>query len=353
MNRLIQVFRVGTHTDSAGVERTFSAEDLRAIADKFDPEKGAAPIVKGHPKTDDPAFGWIERFLFEAASGILYAVPKEVDPTFMAEVSAGRFRRVSIALYSPDSPHNPMPGMYYPRHVGFLGAAAPAVKGLKAANFHDDNEGFLMFDLNDDKQTGKFSEAIANAFATALVKIGFKPAVEPPKGDPGDPKATAEYQALEAQRVEIEQKLEAEQKARADLEAKQARQDIAAFTDKLADEGRLTPNEATRITEVLFALDGAAEIEFTEGEGDKAQKVKAKPIDMLRDVLKGLPKRIHFSEFSGKDKDGLSNIGFDAPPDAQVAAGKMGLHRRATAYMAEHQGVDYLSAVSIVERGLN
>jgi len=357
MNRTFQVFRTGTHTDSSGVERTFTAEHLRAIADKFNPDTGAAPIVKGHPATDDPAFGWVDRFLFEETSGILYAVPKQVDQAFAEDVRAGRFSRVSIALYPPTAKNNPVPGMYYPRHVGFLGAASPAVTGLKAANFNADNEGFLMFDLNDDKQTSKFSEVIATAFTAALVKLGFKPgeAIQSTliEGNVPDPKASTEYKELETQRLTMETQFNDEKKARLALEQKVARAEIAAFTETQITEGRLSPAEGLRMTEILFALEAnaGAEIEFAEGEGAEQKTVKAKPASLLRDIITGLPKRIEFGEIAGKSKDGLSSIGFTAPEGALVSGGeRIDLHRRATAYAEEHK-VDYLDAVSIVSRG--
>ena len=66
-------------------------------------------------------------------------------------VRAGRFKKVSASFYTPDSPHNPVPGVYYLRHVGFLGAQPPAVKGLAPVpvNFAegDTEEGCVSFDF--------------------------------------------------------------------------------------------------------------------------------------------------------------------------------------------------------------
>lgn len=353
MNRTFPVFRVGTHTDSAGVERTFTAEDLRAIADKFNPEVGQAPIVKGHPADDDPAFGWIDRFLFEETSGVLYAVPREVEPGFAAEVKAGRFRRVSMALYSPNSKSNPVPGVYYPRHVGFLGAAAPAVSGLKAVNFNDAKEDYLMFEGNDEKTMHKFGETIANAFATALTKMGFKPAADPAPADPPAPsvKDSPEYQAAEAAREAAEaeaKRLRDESKAAAD---KAARQGCAAFTEGLVKDGKLTPAEAPGVTEVLFALDDENELEFTAGEGDDEKTVKAAPRKILSDMLKGLPKRIDYTEHAGRGENDLAAIGFNAPAGSTVDPARLEQHQRIAAYAAE-KGISYEQAIPFIERGV-
>lgn len=353
MNRTFPVFRVGTHTDSAGVERTFTHADLRAIADKFDPNVGQAPIVKGHPADDDPAFGWIDRFLFEETSGVLYAVPKEVEPGFAAEVQAGRFRRVSMALYSPNAKSNPVPGVYYPRHVGFLGAAAPAVSGLKAVNFHDSKEDFLMFESADEKTLHKFGETIANAFATALTKMGFKPAADPAPPDPpaASVKDSPEFKAAEAARETAEAEAKRLREESQAAKATAARQGCAAFTEGLVKDGKLTPAEAPGVTEVLFALDDETEIEFTAGEGDKAKTVKAPPRKILSDLLKGLPKRIEYAGVSDPSGSDLSAIGFEAPRGATVDPSRLEQHQRIAAYAAE-KGISYEQAIPFIERGV-
>lgn len=348
MNRIIPVFRTGTHTDSAGTARTFTADQLRAIADRFNADSGAVPIVKGHPASDDPAFGWVDRFLFEETSGTLYAVPKDVDAAFASEVRAGKYRRISLALHAPTSPSNPQPGMYYPKHIGYLGAATPAVTGLKAANFA--TEEILMFDFNDDAQVSKFSEVLGRT----LIKLGFKPPADPGTPPPApdvDVTKSAEYQESEAKRIALEEKLATTEAAHQKLAAEQQRAECAAFAEKLADAGKLTPVEATNLAHVLFAmcaLDG--ELTFTAGEGDKATEVKGKPAELLRGIFEKLPKRIEFGELSGQGDDGLTEIGFTAPDQRPVSAAKMDLHRRALAYAAHHK-CDYLEAVSTIESG--
>jgi len=50
-------------------------------------------------------------------------------------VNKGRYKKISASFYSPNYPFNPAPGSYYLKHVGFLGAVPPAVKGLGDARF--------------------------------------------------------------------------------------------------------------------------------------------------------------------------------------------------------------------------
>lgn len=349
MSRIFQVFRAGTHTDSSGVERTFTADDLRAIADKYSFSDHPAPIVKGHPQHDDPAYGWVDRFMYEETGQVLYAVPRDLDPSLVAENQAGRFRRVSIALYAKDDKNNPMPGVWYPRHVGILGAAAPAVKGLKAVNFTDNGEGFLMFDPKDEEHVSKFSEAIVSGFAKAFPWLAKKPEGAAPATP--DVTQSAEFKELDAKRVELENQLNTEKADKAKLATAARRTEVAAFAEKLTADGKITPAEKKVVTELLFTLSTAeGELTFTEGEGTAKKETKVKPIDAAKTFLGGLPQRIRYQSLSNPGDGGLETIGFTAPENSTVSADAMDLHRRAVAY-SEEKKIPYMDAVTIIERG--
>ncbi len=133
----IEVFKTGKHTDANGNSAEYTANDIEQIAAKYNESvesdnSSVAPIVKGHPKTDDPAYGWVERL--KVTGEKLLAKVKDIVPEFAEEVKAGRFKKVSIALY----PGNML------RHIGFLGAMAPAIKGLEPVAFEDKGE-YLEF----------------------------------------------------------------------------------------------------------------------------------------------------------------------------------------------------------------
>lgn len=106
----IEVFRPGTFRPMGGEPITYSAADLRAIADAYDAEGAPAPVVVGHPEVDSPAFGWVKRFDFDPGAGRLFAELDEIEPQFAEMVKAGRFRKVSMAFFSPQASHNPVPG---------------------------------------------------------------------------------------------------------------------------------------------------------------------------------------------------------------------------------------------------
>lgn len=129
----IEVFRVGTFSDMSGTKQTIGRQTLASIAASYNAEDNPAPVVIGHPETDAPAFGWVDRLFVE--NDVLKATVRDVVPEFADAVKAGRYKRVSISLFTPDSTANPTPGDFHLRHVGFLGAQAPAVSGLKPVKF--------------------------------------------------------------------------------------------------------------------------------------------------------------------------------------------------------------------------
>jgi hypothetical protein len=117
----------------AGATVEFSAAELEASAKAYDPSKHEAPIVIGHPAADAPAYGWVKTLAF--AEGGMQAGPDQLDPAFAEAVGRGSYKKVSASFYAPNSSANPVPGVYYLRHVGFLGAQPPAVKGLRQVEF--------------------------------------------------------------------------------------------------------------------------------------------------------------------------------------------------------------------------
>jgi len=150
----IPIFRPGRHTSRQGEAIEFTEARLRASAAAYDPAKHEAPIVVGHPKTDAPAYGWVRSL--EYGEDGLAAIPDQVDTDFAEMVQAGRFKKVSASFYPPGHPSHPIqdgPGSdaYYVRHVGFLGAQPPAVKGLKAAEFADDEEGVVEVEFSEEE----------------------------------------------------------------------------------------------------------------------------------------------------------------------------------------------------------
>lgn len=118
----IPIFRGGWQTDGNG--RVWDGDDLieKAIS-AFDPKQHEPPVVVGHPRHDAPAFGWVEGLKKEG--DLLLAKFRDVVPEFTEAVKKGLYKKRSAAFY-PDGRL---------RHVGFLGATPPAVKGLADVAF--------------------------------------------------------------------------------------------------------------------------------------------------------------------------------------------------------------------------
>jgi hypothetical protein len=142
----IQIFRAGRHVAADGSAVEFTQADVDGAIAAYDPKLHEAPIVIGHPRDNAPAFGWIGG-LGAKPGGLIEASVSQLDPAFAEEVRAGKWKKVSASFYRPDSPANPKPGSWYLRHVGFLGAQPPAVKGLAPVSFAGGDADFVELDL--------------------------------------------------------------------------------------------------------------------------------------------------------------------------------------------------------------
>lgn len=138
-----EVFKTGEHSDSSGNKASYSEQDLDKIATIYNSRikenpSFQAPVVKGHPKNDDPAYGWVE--MLKRKGNSLFAKVKQLAPEIINEIKQGRFKNISIALY-PD---------LLLRHIGLLGAIPPAVKGLQPVTFNN-GDSYASFSLEYDK----------------------------------------------------------------------------------------------------------------------------------------------------------------------------------------------------------
>jgi hypothetical protein len=136
-HHLFQIFRAGTHRTMSGVSLDFSEHDLQVTAAAYSPANQAAPLVLGHPEDDQPAYGQVQGLFVKDGDLFAQAV---VNAALEALVKSGRYRHVSASFFSPFSSNNPTPGVYYLRHVGFLGAMPPAVKGMTPPEFAEPSE---------------------------------------------------------------------------------------------------------------------------------------------------------------------------------------------------------------------
>lgn len=132
----IEIFKGGKQTDSSGREHD-GDELIEKAVSTFDAGHHEPPLVVGHPKDNSPAFGWVEGLKTAVKDGkkVLLAKFKQVVPAFVELAEQGVYKKRSASFY-PDGRL---------RHVGFLGGAAPAVKGLADVEFSDDGEDVFEF----------------------------------------------------------------------------------------------------------------------------------------------------------------------------------------------------------------
>lgn len=370
--KTLHIFKHGKQTTSAGDSLFFSEADIAATARLYDPKKHEAPIVIGHPKVDAPAYGWIGSLSFDPKDGLI-ANPTQVDPSFSEMVAAGRFKKISASFYPPDSAANPTPGFYYLRHVGFLGAEPPAVKGLKPVEFGEDNTGVVTVEFSEysDSLLARMMRRVREYF---IAKEGLEKAdqiipdwdintlereairesmreQEPstqfnePKPTPKETTVTAEEKAaLEAENQQLKQKM-AELNAAQIKAAQTARHtEHLNYAESLVTAKKLPPAHKELVVAVLDAVVTEQPLEF--GEGEHKQPI-AKGFKAFLDTL---PTSVLFSETATKDRAGApSTVDFSAPQGATVDSEQLAKHGKALEYAAKH-GVDYITAVRQVEK---
>ncbi|MDR6915094.1 plastocyanin [Pseudomonas sp. 3296] len=139
----LHIFKPGTHTAQCGTTLNFTETDLAATVAAYNPALHEAPLVIGHPQHNAPAAGWVKS-LSATAHGLI-AEPQQIDATFAEQIAKGSYKKISASFYHPTAPNNPVPGVYYLRHVGFLGAQPPAVKGLRPIELAEGEPGVIQF----------------------------------------------------------------------------------------------------------------------------------------------------------------------------------------------------------------
>lgn len=344
----------------SGETLSFSEADLAGAAAAYDPAAHEAPLVVGHPAQNAPAYGWVGAVAVR--DGALVATPRQVEPAFAEMVQAGRFKKVSASFYRPGAAQNPKPEGWYLRHVGFLGAAAPAVKGLKEIEFADAAADTVTVEFGEvdawlvvrglrslrDWLIGKFGQDEADrALPGYVVDSARDQAAQPEDAaspNPGftekeDNKVTVEAAAALAAR---EAAIKAKEVEFAERETKVRRTETEAFVDGLVKEARIQSGARAGLVAFMMALRPEQVVEFAEGDA----KVSKTGPDFLKDFLSAMPPMVSFGEVAGGDGNPLAgSVDFAAPPGFMADSEGLDLHAKAVAYQRAHPGVDYTAAV--------
>lgn len=386
----IEVFRTGTFTPMEGAAITYTAADMKAIGDVYKRDTAPAPIVVGHPTTDAPAFGWADSFEYDASKDRLFANVSEINPAFAEAVRSGAYKKVSMSFFRPNEAANPVPGSWYPKHIGFLGGAAPAVSGLTNVQFAADAKSvtftcdfgdpgfeqaaglfrglrdFLIdkFGLDDaDKALPTFQiDWLGETETMPAVQPDFSAArkfsaggIIPPvlvsgtnikviEKEPPLTHLNTSFAAREAALAADEAAFKARNEALMLRQRELNHTEHVAFAEGLVTAGKLLPVSKDKVVALLDAMPIDVSVSFAAG--DKTTTVPA--ATMLREILDAQPKAVSFGQLdlpAGPADTRAASFASDGKP---VDAEQLAIHNKAQAYMREHPNTEYLAAVAAV-----
>lgn len=285
----VEIFRTGTHKPMIGPPITFTADDLAKMAASYSEDRSAAPVVIGHPETDAPAYGWAKALVVE--NDKLIAEIGDIEPSFAEAVKAKRYMKISASLFTPADHNNPTPGAYYLKHIGFLGARAPAVSGLKRVSFSANEEGVLTF--------GGWAEGEMEGYYLRLL---------------------------------------------AEEQRDRAREENERFVEKMIGEGRVLPVHKENVLAFMDHLHGAGTFSFAETSTGREMSAPAPAF--FRKFLSELPRVISFGEIDMGDGPDTSSraSGLKAPAGYSTSRESDELFNRATE-LARTKGISFVEAI--------
>jgi hypothetical protein len=237
----IEVFKAGKQKDSSGNIREWTGEDLEGIVKNFydsGKQKFQVPVVIGHPNSESPAWGWVKDV--RNNNNTLEVKLNKIVPEFVDWISQNRWPNRSIRLLKNEQP----PGGYKLGHVGFLGAAPPAVKGLKTI-FADTDANYI--DLEYDKKKVKST--------TDTEHVGFLGTAPPINGTKAihtnamneNESTTTDYSELQIQFEKLNEDLFYEKQQR-------LKEKYQHWIEKMLDKGKLLPSSTDGLLDFIQCL---------------------------------------------------------------------------------------------------
>ena len=291
----IEIFRAG---DYRGANKgLITRADLDRVVRNYDPTYHEAPDTIGHPADDKPAYGWIESLAVDGDK--LLAREKQVDPKFDEARKAGRFKKRSAAFYC-DADGN-ITGL---RHVAYLGAQPPEVKGLQDLAFNDHGSKFIEVDFGEDDVVADATKTVAEQIKAYFAEL-FSSSAQPKTFSEDDARriatdaATATAAPLQAKVTALEAELKAQSTKFAERETAiaggEVKQRATAAITKLKSAGKWIPAfEKMGLGPVFEELaKSTATVEF--GEGDAKKNITT--LETLVLFLEGLPKIVSGGRF--------------------------------------------------------
>lgn len=384
----IPFLKPGTYTDMNGKKVTIKAEDLDKIilaTKEHDYQDDDFPLCIGHPKTDDPAWGWVNKNSISKDGDVLVALADndKLVPEFKDWFGKKLFKKVSVKLRQD----------YSIAHIGFLGAKAPAVAGLPSVALAAEEGTTIEFAEYEFSKwwfrtLGRIIRAIKNK---TIEKDGVEAAdkfiSEYDLEEISNPPAFYEKQILRSfsepdienenllinlSEEEMDQLKDLQNQITAltakvtsyetenaklknengialsetqQLKLDQKRKTFLAFCESDDVKNKIKDGEKDSIIEAMLAIDSIQVIEFGEGEQKKSISV----LDLFKNTLKNLKDVVELGERANNNTAAgqvESDIEF---AELTVDQDRMKLHNDAKA-KAKAENISYQEALKLVRK---
>ncbi|HEY6349613.1 MAG TPA: hypothetical protein VI636_09410 [Candidatus Angelobacter sp.] len=347
----IEVFRAGSYGDKGN----YTEADIDRAIRNFQPSQHEPPVVIGHPEHNAPAYGWVDKL--KRVGNTMFAMFRDVPEQFEEMLRSGRFKKRSVSFYTtPDGP--------VLRHVGFLGAMPPEVKGLTDVKFRDGQCQAIEFNEEDEMESTdgkvtkkKFKKALQEFFAEHFTFGSARSSIE--GGATQEPQEFVDaikeaLRPLEQKITGLETQLAAEKSAREAAAAAAATHGHASFAEaqikRVKDGCRWVPAFEKMGLPQVFSELAKSPTKVSFGEGDK--KKEKQIAEVFADFLLALPKIVPVGQMPTHGMPATGKlIQFNEPSDPHTAVDQTSVSMaEAARTMADEKKISYGDALRIVRR---
>lgn len=326
-DKWIEVFDGAKH----GRDWPTTAEELARIADNYCPEFHEAPVKLDHADAG-PAGAWVKELKAEGTR--LLARLGQVADWFAELVREGRFKKRSVELYRDLQGRGP-----YLRAVAFLGAAVPAIKGLREIAFQEDEPEFSTFEA--ELEIPGEQESEGEETASPIESSPAEETAAPTEAAEAERYSEADVRRMldetlthvERQNRELRQELQSMRELR-------DRTDFERFLEEQAQAGK--PANAWREAGVMELYLGLEE--NAEAFNEDAEAVDRHRREALKAVLAATPAVVQFGELAREEAREPQPM----PPEASLES--VELVECAEAWLAQHPGRTFAEALAAVAR---
>lgn len=234
----MEVFRIGTYTDSSGKVIKFNPQDVDYAIKNYKPSNFRVPLIVSHDtggiadrKLPDSELAYGVPESFTRKGDRVYAKFSKIAPQFVDWVRNGQIHSISSSFYLPGSPSSPDPKGLMFRHVAALGKSAPAVKGMEPLKLSE----FPCFNEAEAADVVTCTQLITDMTTQAASQPEPVTAtVTPTQPAVSDNTAPAETVQLSEENERLRQEL-------LTLRVNARRQEVSSFVELQRAEGRVTP----------------------------------------------------------------------------------------------------------------